>query len=362
MKTLLSKILFLLLFMLPSITLATDHDKWGGKYTKEKKIKKEFTVSNNALLKVSNKYGNLTIISWNKDKIVIEVNIKTNGNNEDKVQQKLDEITVNFDATRDMVAAKTQFEKNRWGWNKRNNVHMEINYTIKVPVTNKVDLNNDYGSIKLDKLENTAKIYCDYGKLIIGELLADGNYLSFDYTTKSTIAYIKSGKINADYSKFALGETENLILNADYTHSKIKNAKNIEYTCDYGKLDIEKATKISGSGDYLTTTFGTIHGNIAIDSDYGCIKIKQLTPKAKNINIQADYTSINIGYDPDYHFNFEIKLHYAGLKTNDELQFNIKKKENSSKYYKGYFGEKNTSNNIKINSNYGSVTLNNTNQ
>ncbi len=72
---------------------------------------------------------------------------------------------------------------------------MEINYTIKVPVTNSVNLENDYGAISLDKLEGQAKISCDYGQLRIGELWAENNSLNFDYTNKSTIAFMKSGKI-----------------------------------------------------------------------------------------------------------------------------------------------------------------------
>lgn len=37
-------------------------------------------------------------------------------------------------------------------------MNMKINYTVKVPVTNSVDFNNDYGSITLDKIKGNAKI------------------------------------------------------------------------------------------------------------------------------------------------------------------------------------------------------------
>ena len=47
---------------------------------------------------------------------------------------------------------------------------MKINYTIKMPVNNSLNLNNDYGAINLNKLDGKATINCDYGKLIIGEL------------------------------------------------------------------------------------------------------------------------------------------------------------------------------------------------
>ena len=185
MKTqLLFKAAFLL-FIIPSIVLSNDNLK--GKYNKEKTIKKEFTVNNNALLKIDNSFGNLDIVTYVGNKISIEVIIKVSGNNEEKVDKKLNAIHVNFDASSSLVDAKTIFNndnKSWWNWG-NNNVSMEINYIVKLPITNSVDLNNDYGSINLDKLEGKAVISCDYGKITTKELMAENNVLSFDYTNNS---------------------------------------------------------------------------------------------------------------------------------------------------------------------------------
>ncbi|MFT7066833.1 MAG: hypothetical protein ACJAUO_002420, partial [Sediminicola sp.] len=177
----------ILFFALPVLSHAFD-GKLKGKYTKEKTIKKEFEVSSNALMSIDNSYGNLNITSWNENRIVIEVRIKTNGNNEEKVQKKLNEISVDFEAGREMVSAKTIFNQNNnnwnWNWGGSNNVNMQIDYFIKVPVKNKIHLNNDYGSIILDRIDGHAKINCDYGRLEIGELRGRNNELNFDYTSK----------------------------------------------------------------------------------------------------------------------------------------------------------------------------------
>ena len=141
-----------ILFLIPAIALSTNGLK--GKYNKEKTIKKEYTVNSNALLKIDNSYGNLDIVTYNGNKVTIEVTIKVSGNDEDKVQKKLDDIHVVFNASSSMVDAKTVFNNNKkswWNWGSNNNINMEINYLIKLPITNSVDLNNDYGSINLDK-------------------------------------------------------------------------------------------------------------------------------------------------------------------------------------------------------------------
>ncbi len=358
MKTL-YKILFIVLF-LPAFAVANNGIN-KGKHTKEKTINKEFTVNADAKLEVDNSYGNIDIITWNENRTVIEVKIKTNGNDEEKVQKRLDDITVDFQSSSSLVSARTLFSKKKksWSWwgNNNNNINIEVNYTIKLPITNSVDLNNNYGAILISKLEGVAKINCDYGQLIIGELLADNNYLNFNYTNKSTIEYMKSGKIIADYSSFSLDKAETIDLNADYTKSEIGEVASINYNCDYGKVVINEVNNVDGRGDYVTNKLGAVTGNLNLNTDYGSITTERITSTAKNTTITADYTRINVGFEPGYHFDFTVNLKYASLKGGDDVTIKHTSKESGKKYYSGYNGSENSGNTVTINSEYHGVTL-----
>lgn len=360
MKILLFKYTLAILLVLPALGSAKDKDL-KGKYTKEKTIKKEYEVNADALLKVSNSYGNLNVSSWNENRIVIEVHIKASGNNESKVQDKLDDLNVDFEASSSMVSARTTFNKGKssWGWNWGNskNVNMQINYTIKVPIKNSVHFNNDYGNIILDRIDGHAKISCDYGRLEIGELHGRNNELKFDYTSKSTIDYINSGKIAADYSGFTIQKAGDLQINADYTNSTIVQMENLDYTSDYGKLEVGEAKNVQGNGDYITVSLGNIHGNVDINADYGSLKIDNLAWDAGNVSIRTDYTGIKIGYDPLYNFNFEISTEYAGVSGKDDFEVNISKEKSNERYYKGYYGDANSSNMVSISSDYGGISF-----
>ena len=362
MKTqLLYKAVFTLL-LIPSIILGSNsHDKWGGKHTKEKKINKEYNVSSDALVKISNSYGNIDVVTWPESRVVIEVTITTNGNDEEKVQRKLDEIDVIFDNSSNMVSAKTVFNKNKssswWKWGKNNNVNMKINYVVKMPITNDVDLNNDYGSINLDRLEGRATLNCDYGKITTKELMADNNSINFDYTNNSYFEYIKSGKINADYSGYTVAKAKNLEIVADYTKSKVEIAEDVDYNCDYGSIILEQINNVRGNGDYLTTRLGEVYKNLDIKSDYGSIKIERMMASAGDVDIESDYAGIKIGYQSGYNFSFDIDLEYASLREDEGLEITKKRVESSDKYYAGYHGSQNSGNMIRIRSDYGSVSF-----
>lgn len=165
----------LILLMLPALVFSNNNWK-KGKHTKEKTIHKEFDVNSDAMVKIDNSYGNLDIVTWDENRVVIDITITTNGNNEDKVQDKLDKIDVDFSSSSTLVSAKTRFGKSSKSWFSwgNSNVNMKINYVVKMPITNSVDLENDYGSINLDKLEGKAIISCDYGKITTKELIEYG--------------------------------------------------------------------------------------------------------------------------------------------------------------------------------------------
>ena len=349
----------ILIFLFPALLFANSN-KPEAKQTKEKTYHKEYSVNSDAKLKVNNSFGNIDIVTWNENRIVIDVIVTVKGNDADKVQKRLDGIDVEFTASNSLVTATTKFGKKKSSWNwfgSNDSSSMEINYTIKMPMTNAVDLNNDYGVINLNKLEGTAKINCDYGQLILGELMADDNYLNFDYTSKSTIGYMKSGKINADYSGFTLDKVEQLELNADYTNSEIVDVNNINYNCDYGKIVIDKAHTLAGNGDYITHEIGKITGTLDLNADYGAIKIDRLTASTTNVKINSDYTTVKLGYDSGFNFDFIFKLRHANLNGEKDLSVKHKSTDNSTKNYTGYHGSENSGNNININSEFGGVTL-----
>jgi hypothetical protein len=348
-------------FFLPFMAIATNHEP-KGKYKAEKKIHKEYDVNPSAGLEINNSYGSIDIVTWDENRTVIDITIITHASSESKAQEKLREIEVDFTANGSLVKAVTRFNddnKSLWSswFGDNDNVSMEINYTVKIPLTNSVDLDNDYGSIRINRLEGTARINCDYGQLIIGELLADNNYLNFDYTDKSTIAYMKSGKIVADYSGFTLDKVGRLELNADYSRSEIGEVAYLNYNCDYGKVVVSKAGKIIGRGDYISNKIGVVSGNLNLNTDYGSIYIERLTNGVKEVIISSDYTGVKVGFANDFAFDFVINLDYAGLKGSDSVEITKSQSDSSEKRYEGYHNKKNSGNTINISSEYGGVTF-----
>lgn len=360
MKALLYKILLVTL-LIPGSTYPIND--LNGKHTREKKLSREFNVSATSNLKISNSYGNIDISTWEKNKVVIEVFIKTNGNDAEKVQQKLEEIDVEFNQSSSGVSAETHFSKsNRSWWNNllggSSNVNMEVNYVIRAPERNNFDLSNDYGGIYIDRLLGNSRISCDYGKIDILELHGNSNLINFDYTRNSHIGYVKNAEINADYSEYEIEEAERLKINADYSTSKIKKVARLEFNCDYGSIQVDKVKQMVGNGDYLSTKIGRVFTSADLSVDYGNATIEKVMEGARDIKVNSNYAGVKIGFDARQPFNFQVDSNYGSVKGLDALEVQKHHDQSTKKSFRGYHLSQDSGRNISVKSNYASVQFN----
>jgi len=200
--------IFLYLLLIPLISAGSTSIN-SIKTSKEKNIKKSFNVSSNATLKVDNSFGNVNIITWDENRVEFDITIKVSGNDDDKVEERLEGIDIEFSSSSNLVSAITKIEKNKnswWNWGKKMNLKMEIDYVIKMPMTGNVDLRNKFGAINLDKLKGSSKIRCDHGKITTKELLSNTNDISFNHTRDSYFEYIKNGEISTTHSSFTVAK------------------------------------------------------------------------------------------------------------------------------------------------------------
>ncbi|WP_343329991.1 hypothetical protein [Polaribacter staleyi] len=348
-----------LLFLLIPLLANASIDK--KKHEKNKVVKKVFAVNADAKVALNNKYGNLNITTWDKNSVEIEVTITIQGDDLEDVEDTFSTINIAFNSSASLVEAKTIIsnKKSSWSWfGKSKSINYKINYVVKMPRSNSVDLNNDYGNIYLDNLEGRAVINCDYGKVAIGNLFARDNDINLDYSPSSTIHFIKSGNVNIDYSKLNIEASEQIKINSDYSSTKLEKAGSVHFNCDYGSISIEEADNINGNSDYVSMRFGTVKKNLTIETDYGSLTVKNLAKGFENVDINGEYAGIRINVDPDAVFDFIIDLEYAGFSRDDdkiELFKSISK--STKKYYEGKFGKGNTNSKLKITSQYGGVSI-----
>ena len=254
-----------------------------------------------------------------------------------------------------MVTAKTVFENNISKNNGRNN-SFEINYTIKIPKNGTVTLNNKYGNISATDLFSSTDINCKYGKINLANLNGNSNKIQIGYCSKSTIDYLKNGAVLSKYSGLKIDRASKIDLISDYSEIEIGDGNDVKYNSKYGSIKINKVNSLDVNGNYLTIDIGSIFNQLKLYTKYSNVSIDAIQAKANDIAIVAGYTGVDIGFQSNYFFDFDVTVKYGDFKYDNELNVISKEETNYTKRVSGFYKKKG-GNKITVTSDYGNVKL-----
>lgn len=365
----------LFLFIGLSINLNATGSIAKDELTKE--VHESFNVSPGAKLGIQNKYGNITITTWNKNQIQVDVLIKVKSSNSKKAEDFLNSITIDFDSSSSYVKAKTIYpeqENNSWwsGWfGSSKNIDYEVHYTISAPEQISTTLINKYGNISQTSIDGDSDVTNKYGDIYIENIT--GN-LSLDLGYgKASVGEVGDSKIQVKYSSIKMLSTKDIDITSKYSDVKIRISNNMVSHTKYDEYSIESIRSIKNDGKYDEFKIGDIDV-FEIETKYTDVKIKNLNHKAgfetrygsvdinstgsmlEKINIQSKYTDYNFKINGDFHLNFE------GSKTNLHVNQPFEKyhteKDGNDLILKAYRGTKEGGVNITAYMSYGGLDIN----
>ena len=306
---------------------------------KIKNLTKSYAVNSDDVLSIINSYGKITVNTWNKNEIKVEVIVKAYAGSDEDAQKMLDGVTISNSKVGNQIAFKTDIEENNknnnwltmsfWQGNNSDKQKVDVFYNVYMPAKNSLNLKTNYTNIILTSLSGDVNLSMNYGDLNADEL---------------------TGKVNikSNYSKINAQKVSGAII-----------------TSNYGDIKINDARDLNASLNYCSVNLGTLSGSAVLKMNYaGGFKIGSLDKNFKSLNISSNYSSINLGFDNNTAFNFDISTSYSSFKY-DKENVTITSKSPSdeekgyspNKNYKGYYGKSPTGN-VVIRSTYGGVKFN----
>ena len=86
-----------------------------AQFTETKEIRKEFKVSPETRIEISNKYGKIELNSWEKDSVVIEIKIRVEEKKLSKLEDAIDAINFDFTQSGHFLIVQTLVGQNKSG-------------------------------------------------------------------------------------------------------------------------------------------------------------------------------------------------------------------------------------------------------
>jgi hypothetical protein len=295
-----------------------------------KNYSKTYPLDGNDKIQINNSYGKVTVNTWNKNEVKVDVQIKLSGRNSKK---QLEDITISDSKNANMVTFKTNIgkQRNSWSWWRMlgDSFHnMEINYTVYMPAKNALNVTDHYGAITLPDLEGTVNINNAYGSVSAKSLNGADNIISVSYGS-ATIESIKSVELNIKYGSLSIGSVDRLNANVNYSGVKI--------------------AKLNVSGNINARYGGGLH-------------IAEVGRGLKNLTVNSSYSDVKIGLANDISADFNVTVKYGGFNYSGHQVSVMTQTPGTNRHgwsptqnYIGHLGKGDADKTINISSTYGSV-------
>lgn len=311
--------------------------KSGEVVEKVKNYSKSYSVDGNDKLVINNTYGKVTVNTWAKNEVKVDVQIKAYANEDDDAQKMLDNISITDSKENSVISFKTNIERttnnsgnNFWGtWfsnGKSNTRKSEINYTIYMPAKSQLQISNRYGATILPDLQGKLIIDNSYGSLTAKNLSNPANDIKIRYGS-ANIENLGSSNLSVAYGSLNLGEADKLNADVSYSSAKI------------GKLTTSASINVRYSGGLQIADVNNLR-TLNVNSSYSSVKLGMAENENADIDVTVRYGSFNYG---------SRTVSLVNQAQDDDRHYS------TTKVYKGKLGKGNADKVITIKSNYGSV-------
>ena len=284
MKTLLRhhNIILLIGFIALASTAVANEEP---KVEKKKTYSKSYPVSGNDKISLSNQFGEMKIMTWEKNEVKVDVSITAKADDDKRAQEILDKITIEDGKGSGGVYFKTKFAKDQWnnndnendddkGKNKdkdkdrdrdrgdrksHRNEGMEINYVVYLPSGNPLNAENQFGPKIVPDYRGEATLTSKFGSLKAGKI-SNGKSVSIEFGT-GEIAQLNGGKLTFKFSNAVsvgklTGDVDAVFEFCDKIKVNLDNdVKDLDIKNSYSKLYIDINKNFSAKYD-ISTSFG----------------------------------------------------------------------------------------------------------
>jgi hypothetical protein len=326
----------------------------GAKTEFTKTVKKNYKMSADGDVSLSNKYGKINLKTWDRNEVVIEVTITAHARSESAANDIFNRINIDFANGSDYVKAETQIEtqKSSW-WSSGDKGDFRIDYEVSMPKAASLDLSNKYGDSEIAAIGGDANIVVKYGNF---NVLAVGKDTKIDLGYgNGTVGEINDAEIVIKYSKIKLKAAEHINVDSKYSKVYIDKANKIKSTSKYdtyelgelkelsneGKYDhfeIERANHISAYSKYTDFKIEELYSEGAFELSYGGLAIESLKKGFKVVSMDCEYTDCKIYLDDNTAFQLDAISDYASIKYPGDMEVTVEKTKNSNQEVKGYRG------------------------
>lgn len=296
-------IIMMLALTIPAIINAQMMERKGGR-------RAAYKVEESAQVNISNKYGNIVLIPWEKDSVVFEVDYIVKSSKPQTVDALFQMIDFSFFGSPYHVSASTKLQME---YSSVSNIlrtitagsnTLSINYTVHYPSSAQLKLENRFGNIHMNNTKAPVNIILENGDLSAGAI--SGSLKLEIMYGNANIASMKDGNITVTSGDIDVKTATVVQVQSKLSRINFETVDKLTISSFRDKYYVGSVESLTGKTNFTHLNLYNLETAIQLDSKYGGVYVSKSSKTLKNININGDYSSISIYLNNQVAANFEL--------------------------------------------------------
>ncbi len=309
-----TRLLLLLALLTGTAVSAQDHKS-------KLNLSREFPVTRETTLEIQNKYGKIQVVSWEKDLVQIDVEIRVSESSEAKLKKLKDDISIDFTGTKSYIIAKSKFksESKRLASELKSVSHtlsgsnkkVEINYLVSMPAYMDLVLTNKFGDIYMDDHSGEIEIKLSNGAIKANRLDGNAN-ISLNFAN-GMINSLGSATLSLSYSDLTLGDAGQLDMTSKSSKLNADSVNVLKIHSRRDKLFFQRVEYLYGNSSFSEVWIYDFIRESDLSMKYGKLTIEHIMPAFSKIYVKSEFTDLTLLFDEQCSFDVDILHHEKAL-------------------------------------------------
>lgn len=279
---------------------------YGQTFEKQKTVTRAFKLAPETEIEVTNKYGDIQVVPWDKDSVRFEIKLKVVSNKESKLDKTFDYIDFDFKSTKYYVIAQTVFVGKGTFWNEISDVasnlfssgtRTSIDYTIYTPKNSRLKIDNKYGNIYTTDLSGSVNITLSNGDLKAHKL--SGNTKLTSEFGNIDIDIVDHGDLTINYGELKVDEAGDITITSRSSDVHIKSIHKLYLDSKRDKLYMDEVESITGKIYFSNLMIDDLSAKIDLETRYGTVDITEIGNSTETFILNTDDTDVKLNFSND---------------------------------------------------------------
>lgn len=283
-------------------------------YSEKREQSRSFRLKSGMSVQIVNKYGNINVMPWDKDSVRFEISMSAQSKQAAKVVKILSSIDCEMISTANLISARTVFYDNSTTFwkdvvsyagqviNTSNN--LQINYTVYMPVTTPLKIEDKFGNIYLDSRHASTDITLSNGDLQAQDFTGKLK-LKLDFGSAS-LQNAENAELTVNYSDLTIQNVKMLTVNSRSSTLEVEEAGTIDLTSSRDKLVVKSCGSISGETSFSRIRINELESACTLNTKYGELKLNTIQRNFRTVYVKSEYTDLFLGINPSSSISLEL--------------------------------------------------------